>query len=172
MSPGVISAAAALTAALSASLAKIDQLVELVKKKEEMIRADNIEGLKEVLEQEEEMMSSVREMDLLREQKSKELARALDLKDEDAPLGDLIAALGDTPQAANLSRLRDSLRGSLAVLDNCNTRVRQLLELKKEYTDYMLNLLRSPERRSGTYSQTGQPEDDGDGGRRLVDIHV
>ena len=46
MSPGVISAAAALTAALSASLAKIDQLVELVKKKEEMIRADNIEGLK------------------------------------------------------------------------------------------------------------------------------
>jgi hypothetical protein len=51
-----------------------------------------------------------------------------------------------------------------------NARVEHLLELKKEYADFMLGLLRDPERRSG-YLQTGE-RDEGDDGRRILDIHV
>jgi hypothetical protein len=167
----VISAAAALSAVLSASEAKIGSLIESAKLKEALLRAEDIEGLKAAVEQEEELVASFGAVDVLREEKSKALARAVGLKEESPALGDIIAAMGDTPQAVSLSALREKLKAALARLDMHNTRVAHLLELKKQYADFMLESLREPEPRAAVYSQTGERAE-GDSGRRILDVQI
>jgi hypothetical protein len=166
----VISAAEALGAALSEAEAAVLNLIESAKQKEICLRIDDIDGLKAAVEQEEELIASFKKADALREEKSVALANAAGLNGESASLNDIIAAMGETPQAERLSALRENLKNALALLQMHNARVEHLLELKKEYADFMLGLLRDPERRSG-YLQTGE-RDEGDDGRRILDIHV
>jgi len=166
----IISLTTALSAALSASEATVLSLLESARRKEALLRAGDIEGLKEAVEHEEELIASIKQVDELREEKSKALAEALGLPDENPSLRDIIEAMGDSTQAKGLSEQREKLKKSLALLEMHNARVKHLLELKKEYAEYMLGVLRDPDRRS-MYLHNGA-RDDGDDGRRIFDFHV
>lgn len=149
----------------------IELLLESSNQKEEFLKSDEVVELNDLLSIEEDFVSALSQNEQDRIMSSEALAAALEIANKDASLKDLCEALNDPSCKSKLGTAREELAEKTQRLMQQNAKVRELLQLKLNFTNYMINLLYIPQSNMVSYNVQGDKEDEG-GKMNLMDVRV
>lgn len=141
------------------TLALINKMTLLAGAKEEFLVADDVEGLDDALEKEEELVMALQEKEEERISKTDELASALGIFRSGLRLKDLVDLIDDPVCRQRLTDAGDKLSEAVEGLSSGNAKVKELLQHQIDYTDFMLNLLVSPKSKMYSYDMQGNMEE-------------
>lgn len=156
----VLGTADDLLSTLLETKALLESLSVFAEEKAAALQAEDIAGLDGLLEKEEDVLLALGENEAERQAKALALARAADLAGADPSLEQIIEAVAEPERRAGLARARIGLTEETARLIRWNTRVRELLQTKINYTDYMINLLYTPADNGLSYDMQGNKEEE------------
>lgn len=137
------------------SLGLLRELVELSKEKESYLISSDIEGLRNATEKEEELIAALALTENDRKIEADALSQAIGFFDKDIKLRDIIDHIGDPPLRERLAEIQNKLTESINVLSAQNEKLKQLLMLQIDVTDYMLRLLYTSKSRNQSYDVQG-----------------
>jgi flagellar biosynthesis/type III secretory pathway chaperone len=163
-------ASRALLQVMEETLDIVEKLIQSACEKESLLLAADVEGLGELLEREEELVFALQEKEKERTEKTRILAGALGLS-ESPKLKDIVSRIDDGECSRRLKETGDRLSGALDNLASANSKVRELLHQRIDYTDFMLNLLLNPKSRIHAYDIQGNIGEDGQG-PSLLEYHA
>ncbi len=146
-------------------------LSEISDRKAACLTASDIEGLRDAMEKEEELIVALNEAENERIAKADALSQAIGLFSKNVRLKELIAAITDTDAAQMLGRRGERLNAAVAELAEKNNRLSELLQLQIDRNDYMLNMLFAPKSKNNAYNVRGTRRDNHDN-RGFLDVHV
>ena len=147
------------------------KLLEFSKAKEAALKSDDVGGLNELLVGEEDLVAAVHENEKEREFRSDALAAAVGVKKENTRLREIINLVAYPSCRTKLEQARNELMEELARLTQQNAKVKEILQYKVNYTDFMLNLLYVPQKKVFSYNVQGDKED-GFGSQNLLDYRA
>lgn len=134
-----------------------DQLLACEEKTEAALIGNDLDGLREVVECEEELSLQFAERERIRIQKVQMLAALLEISEPDVSLKKIGKCLPNREAAARLEQVGGALVRSIARAQKKSHTVKELLLLKNDYTDTMLRLLTgSGASRSQSYGGHGE----------------
>lgn len=149
----------------------IDLLLESSGQKEEFLKSDEIVELNDLLSKEEDVVSALGDNEKARQSSTETLAAAVKVSGEDVSLRELCEAIEDPELRTKLEGAREELARKTEQLTQQNVRVRELLQFKLNYTNYLINLLYIPKTNMFSYNVQGDKEDEGDK-LNLMDVRV
>lgn len=148
-----------LLCSMEQELKLVADLIGFAQQKEALLTASNAEVLNTVMEEEEETVFALREKEEERKGKAEALAQALCIPGPDAHLKTLLAHVDDPACRQRLADIGDEMKAAMKKLSLRNKKVRELLDVRTGYTEFMLNLLYSAQNRGGLYNMQGNRED-------------
>ncbi len=151
--------------------ALLASLSGLAEEKAAALQAEDIAGLNGLLEKEEDVILALGENEAERQAKARALAQAAGLSGEKPSLGQIIEAMAEPGCREGLAEARIGLTEETARLIRWNTRVKELLQTKINYTDYMINLLYTPADNGFSYDMQGNKEEE-NGESALLDFRI
>jgi hypothetical protein len=160
-----------LCANIQRSLELVNALSEISKDKETFVKNGDIEGLRAVTEKEEDMLAELGRVEKDRKRKADDLSQAIGLFNNDAPLKDIIDNIPDQKIRDRLAGLRISLLDAITGLAARNEMLSELIGMRMQYTDYMLNLLYTPQKKNHGYDVMGGRKDEA-GRFNMIDINI
>lgn len=160
-----------LLAVMHKSLGLLRELVELSKEKEAYLTSSDIEGLRSATEKEEEIIAALALTENDRMFKADALSQAIGFFDKDVKLKDIIDHVGDPLLRERLTEIRNELTESVNVLSAQNEKLKQLLMLQIDVTDYMLRLLYTSKSRNQSYDVQGSRKEVSNE-LSMLDLHV
>lgn len=158
----MVKAADELTATLCGTRELLGKLVASAREKESVLQAEDVDGLNDILVKEEDIVLALKQNEAEREARAGRLAAAAGLGGEQIRLAGLIEAVGDPFCQARLAAAQDELAAEMERLLRQNSKVKELLQYKINYTDYMINLLYDPQDNLFSYDMEGNKEDTAD----------
>ncbi|SHH83188.1 FlgN protein [Sporobacter termitidis DSM 10068] len=156
---------------LTRTLELLTALTSIAAEKENSVSAGDIENLRAATDREEELIVELKRLEKDREICAGVLSRAIGLFDTNVPLSSVIARLTDNRAKTRLTELKNKLGDCVTALNSQNDKLRQLLALQINYTEYMLNLIYIPKTKSNAYDVQGSRRDVS-GELSLLDLHV
>ena len=159
-----------LCANITKALELIGELTEISKEKEAYLEAGDIGGLRSATEKEEEIVAALNKTEKDRKKCADALSQAIGLFENGTTLKDIVEKLSESAMKERLSELRNKLLDAAENLSRLNDRLGQKLQLRIDFTDYMINLLYVPRKRNHSYN--GQEQKDETGGLNLLDLHI
>ncbi|NCB50709.1 MAG: hypothetical protein EOM54_02330 [Clostridia bacterium] len=167
----VLSATDDLAISMSQMLELLKKLMESAKKKEDLIIADDVEGLSELLSEETETSCAVRQKEKELKYRADQLRRAAGIGNKVSKLREICDAVCDPDGRERLIAAGNNIAESVEWLGCQNEKLRALLRQRIGYADYMLNILHSPRSSLCSYDMLGNRGDDS-GGFCLLDYHA
>lgn len=146
-------------------------LSEISDMKAACLTAGDIEGLRDAMEKEEELIVALNNAENERIAKADALSQAIGLFSKNVRLKELTAAIPDAALAQKLGRQGEQLSAAVAGLAEKNNRLSELLQLQIDRNDYMLNMLFAPKSKNNAYNVRGTRKDNGDT-RGFLDVHI
>ncbi|MEL4106748.1 flagellar protein FlgN [Oscillospiraceae bacterium WX1] len=147
------------------------QLQEIAAEKETCLTTGDIEGLRRVTEQEEELLQVLNHEEKERAKNAEALSQAVGVFDKNTRLKEIVEKIEDTALRSRLDKARERLVEAISVLTSRNDRLEALLQQQIGYTDFMLNLLIRPQKTTHTYDGQGSRQEES-GSLGLLDFHV
>ncbi|NMA25751.1 MAG: flagellar protein FlgN, partial [Clostridiales bacterium] len=133
--------------------------------------AGDIGGLRSATEKEEEIVAALNKTEKDRKKCADALSQAIGLFENGTTLKDIVEKLSESAMKERLSELRNKLLDAAENLSRLNDRLGQKLQLRIDFTDYMINLLYVPRKRNHSYNGQGSKKDE-TGGLNLLDLHI
>jgi hypothetical protein len=156
---------------LSGTLELLAALTAISKEKEMFLTGGDIESLRAATEREEELVAELTQKEKEREKCAGALSRAIGLFGKNIKLAELIERIDNDAVRRRLTEQKNSLNDAVRALEAQNGKLAELLALKMNYTDYMLNMIYVPKSRNHTYDVQGSRKDVA-GDLSLMDFHV
>ena len=126
---------------LQEELNLVEGLFRFAGEKETLLTASDIEGLKNVLQQEEELAGTLQEKEMQRKRETAVLAQILRMSDGEPSLRQLTENMKDGTEKQQLFQAGLALKQAVKKLSRRNHKLQALLKLRSGYADFMLQLL-------------------------------
>ena len=139
--------------------------------KEACLVSGDVNRLNHLLEQEEELVSALNNQEDKRKAGADSLASALGISGQNLTLKAMISLIADPGIQRKLSVARQRLNDAIEQLGVINARLKELLKVKLDYTDMMINLIFTPKKKNNTYNNFGGRTDETDS-LYLLDYHA
>lgn len=121
-----------------------EKLLELSKRKSDVIVSRDIAALEKITDDEQIVVSRIVTLDSHREEVTKDIANVLNKDVKSLKISALIGMLGKTPEEQNrLSRVHDKLIVSVSAVRTVNETNKQLIDQSLEMVEFDLNMIRS-----------------------------
>lgn len=121
-----------------------EKLLELAKRKGDIIVARDIAGLEKITDEEQIVVSRIGTLDSHREEITKDIANVLNKDVESLKISVLIGLLGKTPnEQKRLSQIHDKLKTTVSLVRMLNDSNKQLIDQSLEMVEFDLNMIRS-----------------------------
>lgn len=157
---------------LEEQLGLVEDLLNCAGVKETLLTGSDLDALKEVLQQEEELVSTLHEKEEKRKKITVVLAEALGFSDENLPLKKLAEHLEDTTARSNLVETGFELKLAMQKLTKRNDRVKALVKIQSDYTDFMIQMLYNAQNNSHLYYNLQGNKEENAGQISRLDIHA
>lgn len=154
----LLDASGSLTLSMEQVLELMKALMVSAQKKEELIVADDVEGLSDLLAEEMETVSAVKQKEKELEHRADCLRRAAGIRNKTANLKEICSSIGDPVCRERLAETANALTEAVKGLGRRNDKLKELLHQRIGYADYMLNLLHSPRDGFDSYDMLGNKE--------------
>lgn len=121
-----------------------EKLLELSKKKSEVIISRNIAALEKITDDEQIVVSRIVTLDSHREEVTGDIANVLNKDVKSLKISALINLLGKTPnEQKRLSQIHDKLQVTVSAIRTLNESNKQLIDQSLEMVEFDLNMIRS-----------------------------
>lgn len=121
-----------------------EKLLELSKKKSDVIAARNITELEKITDEEQRVVTDIGILDAKRAEVTKDIANVLNKDVESMKISVLVGLLSGQPkEKERLSRVHDKLKSTVSAVRTLNENNKQLIEQSLEMVEFDLNMIRS-----------------------------
>ncbi len=166
-----VGAAGKLLSVMSDIAGILDSLLACAHEQEFLITSQNIEGLAAIREKEEELATELGRREEEREEAAAVLASAIGDESAKYHMDQLIACVDDPQCKVQLLNAKNSMAEKVKNLSLQNAKNTELLRFNINYTDYMINMLLVPRKRSNFYNVQGYRREES-GNLNLLDFHI
>jgi flagellar biosynthesis/type III secretory pathway chaperone len=167
----IVNTSQAMLLTMSQVLGLLRTLMESANQKEALISADDVEGLEEFLVEEAETACTLKQKEKELKYRAEDLRHAAGITNKAAQLKEICGLVSDIACRDRLTAARDELAEAVEQLNRQNAKLKELLKYRIGYTDFMLNLLHSPQSGLRSYNVQGI-KDEGFGSYSLLDYHA
>jgi DNA polymerase III delta prime subunit len=132
------------------------ELTEIAQEKLLRLSDSDVKGLENVLQREEDAAARLQDKETQRLEAAAQLAGILGLKPGEFRLKDLIDSIDNGTDKILLNETRQRLKFAVNSLARTNKKALALAEQKIKYTDYIINLMYAPQKKSNLYDVQGK----------------
>ena len=134
------------------------RLMQCALEKEKALREDDITLLKDILEQEEEIVSTSALLERKRIAQTAELVSELGLGEEEASLRRIAEMISDEDTQNALKEIGGKLSESVSALRDKNDMLSEVIKLKNDYAEVVLEALTTGDDNARNYNASGMIE--------------
>lgn len=156
---------------LAEQVAVIETLLDLSRRKRDVLVGGGIPEFESILEQEQSLLWQAGKLEQRRHELQQEVAGLLGVAVEDVTMSAIIAASNE-PHAGELQKLRQQLSGLLADLDGMNAGNSRLLKQSLDYINVAIEALGGAAAGPGLYRPDGRLNERGAAVQRLMNQHM
>jgi len=140
------------------------EMLELSFKKREIIKKNEVDGLKAITTAENGLVGKSQRLEKSRLELIKDIALVLNQKPEKMTLEYIIEAIKERPEAEEIRETARALRQILTKLKDINELNRELIQNSLDYIDFSINVIRSTVGDGPAFSSPYGDSYDGSGG--------